>query len=101
MNLSVTAVFAVGAIHLEGVIRVSVNCHAVVSRVMSFHMMSWHSNVLNCWLLCYVLNWLSIRDVLNWLAVHLLLLHHWVAPLAHWLLHAWLKKRIVLSVHIF
>ena len=93
MNLSVTAVFAVGAIHLEGVIRVSVNCHAVVSCVMKFHMMSWHSNVLNCWLLCYVLNWLSIRDVLNglavyWLAVHLFLLHHWVAYLDHWLLHA-------------
>ena len=88
MNLSVTAVFAVGAILLEGVIRVSVNCHAVVSCVMKFHMMSWHSNVLSFWLLCYVLNWLSIRDVLNWLAVHLFLLHHWVAPLAKWLLHA-------------
>ena len=88
MNHSETAVFAVGAIHLEGVIRVSVNCHAVVFCVMKFHMMSWHSNVLSFWLLCYVLNWLSIRDVLNWLAVHLFLLHHWVAPLAKWLLHA-------------
>ena len=93
MNLSATAVFAVGANHSEGVIKVSVHCHAAVSHVMSFHLMSWHSNVLNCWLLCYVLNWLSIRDVLNWLAVHwlavhLFLLHHWVVYLDHWLLHA-------------
>ena len=91
MNLSVTVVFAVGAIHIEGMIKFSVHCHAVVSRLMNLHMMNWQSNVLSCWLLYHVLHWLSIRVVLTWLAVHLLLLQHRKAPLAHRLLHAWLK----------